>query len=125
MAVDHDGDDSDSNQHGAADADAKTPADVQASQNKEVQSPSASGSSSHESWRHVVGRGMNSLSDVINEHVAVARYATIASIVLLSAFGLVNTPLFYRFKTVKDIPCTSSGLWYDSLSLSVHLALTT
>jgi hypothetical protein len=62
--------------------------------------------SRNESWRQVVGRGMHYVSDVINENILVARYATIASVILLTAYGVASTPLFYRFKAVKDIPCT-------------------
>lgn len=61
-----------------------------------------------ESWRDVVGHGMDSVSTIINENLVAARYATIASIVLLSAYGISSTPLFFRFKTVKDIPCRLS-----------------
>lgn len=56
------------------------------------------------SWRQMVGRGMDSVSKVINENIIAARYATFASIVLLSAYGIFHTPLFFRFKSVKDIP---------------------
>jgi hypothetical protein len=62
--------------------------------------------SRNESWRQVVGRGMHYVSDVINENILAARYATIASVILLTAYGVASTPLFYRFKAVKDIPCT-------------------
>lgn len=72
----------------------------------QVHPPPPTDASSDESWRQVVGRGMHYVSDVINENIVAARYATMASIVLLSAYGIASTPLFYRFKTVKDIPCT-------------------
>jgi hypothetical protein len=58
------------------------------------------------SWRQEVGTAMDSVSDVINDNIVAARYATIASIALLSAYGLANTPLFFRFKTVSEIPGT-------------------
>lgn len=87
-----------------------TPADSTAAQSEQVQSPPANDSSSKNSWRQVVGRGMHSVSDAINENIVAARYATIASILLLSAYGVASTPLFYRFKTVKDIPCMSCRL---------------
>lgn len=57
-----------------------------------------------ETWRQVLGRGMLTASDAINENLIAARYATFASIVLLSTYGLAHTPLFFRFKTVSDIP---------------------
>jgi hypothetical protein len=59
-----------------------------------------------ESWRQVVGTAMDSVSDAINDNIVAARYATFASVALLSAYGLANTPLFFRFKTVSEIPGT-------------------
>ena len=70
-----------------------------------VESPSSSESPTTEPWRQVIGRGMEALSDTINDNIVAVRYATIASICLLSAYGVSRTPLFFRFKTVKDIPC--------------------
>ena len=78
----------------------------QSSRDVQMHPQPPAGTSVEESWRQVVGRGMHHVSDVINENIAAARYATIASILLLSAYGVASTPLFYRFKTVKDIPCT-------------------
>jgi hypothetical protein len=59
-----------------------------------------------ESWRQAVGIAMDSVSDAINDNIVAARYATFASVALLSAYGLANTPLFFRFKTVSEIPGT-------------------
>lgn len=70
-----------------------------------VEAPSSNESPTTEPWRQVVGQGMEVLSDTINENIVAVRYATIASIGLLSAYGFSRTPLFFRFKTVKDIPC--------------------
>mmetsp|Transcript_23848 Transcript_23848/g.36874 ORF Transcript_23848/g.36874 Transcript_23848/m.36874 type:complete len:427 (-) Transcript_23848:1231-2511(-) len=59
-----------------------------------------------ESWRQVVGKGMHAFSDIVNENIVAARYATVASIVLLSAYGISRTPLFFRYKTVSEIPAS-------------------
>ena len=52
--------------------------------------------------RHTVGQGLHILSDTINDHLIAARYATLASIGLLAAYGLSHTPLFSRYRTVAD-----------------------
>jgi hypothetical protein len=54
--------------------------------------------------RSVVGTVMEKSSDIINDHLIVARMAAFSSIVLLTAFGLANTPLFFRYRTVSEIP---------------------
>ena len=57
-----------------------------------------------DSLRQVIGKGMHTVSDIINDNIIAARYATVASIVLLSAYGISRTPLFFRYKTVSEIP---------------------
>ena len=54
--------------------------------------------------RQAVGGGMHAVSDLINEHIIAARYATFATVVLLGAVGMSRTPLFHRFKSVSEIP---------------------
>jgi hypothetical protein len=54
--------------------------------------------------RSVIGTVMEKSSDVINEHLIAARMAIVSSIALLTAFGIANTPLFFRFRTVSEIP---------------------
>lgn len=79
---------------------------LQSTENEEFQSAPADKPQMTESWRQVVGNQMQSVSDIINDNLVAARYASFASIALLSAYGLANTPLFFRFKTVSDIPGT-------------------
>lgn len=61
---------------------------------------------SHQTFdaRRVVGGGMHAVSDLINEHIIAARYATFATVVLLGAVGMSRTPLFHRYKSVSEIP---------------------
>ena len=49
---------------------------------------------------------MTVVSDVINDHTITVRYGVGATIVLLSASSIAHThtPLFYRFRTARDIP---------------------
>ena len=54
--------------------------------------------------RHAVGGGMHAISDLINEHIIAARYATFATVALLGAVGMSRTPLFHRVKSVSEIP---------------------
>ncbi|EED86779.1 predicted protein [Thalassiosira pseudonana CCMP1335] len=54
--------------------------------------------------RTQLGIGLSAVSDTINSNLIVVRYATISSIFLLGAYGVANTPLFYRYKHVMDIP---------------------
>lgn len=104
---------------GAADSHTETPTASTDSQSKQAQSSPADDSTSSGSWRQLVGQGMHAVSDAINENIVAARYATIASIVLLSAYGVASTPLFFRFKTVKDIPCMFVlGVYYSVCSLA-------
>lgn len=60
-------------------------------------------------WRVNVGNSMGMVSTVVNENIITARYATFATIALLSAYGISRTPLFFRYKTVSDIPGTCVG----------------
>jgi hypothetical protein len=56
------------------------------------------------SLRQVVGWSMERFSNLVNENLIAARYGASASIFLLTAYGLSNTPLFFRFRTVSEIP---------------------
>jgi hypothetical protein len=58
------------------------------------------------SVRETVGEAMHLFSDGINNNLIAARYGVFASIVLLSAYGISNTPLFFRFRTVGEIPAS-------------------
>jgi len=70
----------------------------------------ASGNSNHHvehqpfDTRQTIGDGMHAVSDIINEHIIAARYATFATVVLLGAVGIARTPLFHRYKSASEIP---------------------
>ena len=57
------------------------------------------------SFRKLIGSSMGNVSDFINENLIAARYGAMATIFLLTAYGISNTPLFFRFRTVHEIPC--------------------
>mmetsp|Transcript_42869 Transcript_42869/g.103687 ORF Transcript_42869/g.103687 Transcript_42869/m.103687 type:complete len:433 (-) Transcript_42869:754-2052(-) len=54
--------------------------------------------------RSSVGDAMNTVSDLINDNLIAARFGVMASVVLLGAYGISNTPLFFRFRTIHDVP---------------------
>jgi hypothetical protein len=56
------------------------------------------------SAKHVAGKAMTGFSDLVNENLIAFRYGTVATVTLLTAYGLANTPLFFRYKTARDIP---------------------
>jgi hypothetical protein len=51
-----------------------------------------------------MGQNVASLSDFINENLIPFRYGTMATVTLLTVYGLSNTPMFFRYKTISDIP---------------------
>lgn len=56
------------------------------------------------SIRYSVGNAMYTISDVINNNLIVARMGVMASVALLGAYGISNTPLFFRFRTIHEVP---------------------
>jgi endonuclease YncB( thermonuclease family) len=56
------------------------------------------------SLRSVLGAGTSRFSDFINDNIIAARYGAIASIAVLSAYAISQTPLFFRYRTVAEIP---------------------
>jgi hypothetical protein len=54
--------------------------------------------------RQLFGSGSSRVSDFINEHLIVVRFAASASIVLLTAYGISHTPMFFRYRTVTQLP---------------------
>lgn len=56
------------------------------------------------SVREHVGEVMHMFTDIVNNNLIAARFGVFSSIVLLSAYGISNTPLFFRFRTVSEIP---------------------
>jgi hypothetical protein len=61
------------------------------------------------SVRKVVGTRMHNLSQAINDNLIAARYGAMAGIFLLTAYGLSNTPLFFRFRIISEIPGKSAA----------------
>ena len=51
-----------------------------------------------------VGQGMNAFSDLVNNNLIAFRYGTVATVTLLTAYGIANTPLFFRYRSVAEIP---------------------
>lgn len=51
-----------------------------------------------------LGSSLSSFSDFINDNLIIARYGTFATITLLTAYGLSQTPIFFRYKKICDIP---------------------
>ena len=66
-------------------------------------------SSSPSSLRHQIGNQFSKTTDIINDNIIIARYATISTVVLLGVYGVANTPLFYRYKHILDIPTRMFG----------------
>ena len=56
------------------------------------------------SVRHQIGKQLSSITDIINDNLILVRYTTISTVLLLGVYGVANTPLFYRYKHVFDIP---------------------
>jgi len=54
--------------------------------------------------RHFLGNSINIITDAVNENIIIARYSTIASIALLTAYGISKTPIFFRYKNVSEVP---------------------
>lgn len=68
-------------------------------------SEQSKGATSSITARQLFGQWTVQVSEAINENLILVRYGTITSIALLSAYGLYKTPLFFRYKSVSDIPC--------------------
>jgi len=53
--------------------------------------------------RSQIGTHLSTLTDVVNDNLIIIRYATFSTVFLLGAYGVANTPLFYRYKNLNDI----------------------
>jgi len=53
------------------------------------------------------GKQLSNITDLVNDNLIVVRYATFSTVLLLGAYGIANTPLFYRYKHVMDIPISN------------------
>jgi len=69
-----------------------------------IQSTSKPKQSPDANARQVIGNSINTVTDVINGNIIASRYGAIASIALLTAYGISKTPIFFRYKRVSDIP---------------------
>jgi len=58
-------------------------------------------------FRQQFGKQLSNITDLINDNLIVVRYATFSTVLLLGAYGIANTPLFYRHKRVLDIPISA------------------
>ena len=72
--------------------------------------PSHGGGGGGATLRQQVGRHLCNASDVVNDNLIVARYATASTVLLLGAYGIAHTPLFYRYTNVLDMP---SKMFHD------------
>jgi hypothetical protein len=73
----------------------------------ETLSPTEQPSVDPNSLRGAVGSGMDRFSQLVNENLVAARYGVFAGVTLLTVYGLSQTPLFFRYRTVADVP----GKW--------------
>lgn len=58
-------------------------------------------------FRQQCGKQLSNITDLVNDNLIVVRYATFSTVLLLGAYGIANTPLFYRHKNVIDIPISA------------------
>jgi hypothetical protein len=54
--------------------------------------------------RRAVGTGMEKFTKVVNDNLIAARYGIFAGVTLLTVYGLSQTPLFFRYRTIADVP---------------------
>ena len=69
--------------------------------------------------RALIGSSTVSLTDAINNNLLAVRYGAAATVGLLTAYGLSQTPLFFRYTHVADIPS-----WMFRQRRSIHGRLT-
>jgi hypothetical protein len=80
------------------------PCDIKAG-NSSSSSPGSSSSDSgaDPTLRKQIGTHLSTLTDVVNDNLIIIRYATFSTVFLLGAYGVANTPLFYRYKNLNGI----------------------
>ena len=61
-------------------------------------------SSSTSSLRSVVGKASIEISNLMNDNLIAARYVVLFSVSTLGIYALTQTPLFFRYRNVADIP---------------------
>lgn len=69
-------------------------------------STTAQNKNENSSPRILIGNSINTVSDVINDNIIIARYTCFSTIALLTAYGMFKTPLFHRYKSISEIPST-------------------
>jgi hypothetical protein len=60
--------------------------------------------SQHSEIRRTVGGMTVRISDFVNSHLIAVRYGIFSTIAVLTAYGLVHSPLFFRYRNVSEIP---------------------
>ena len=69
-----------------------------------ITTDSAAESSSSSTVRSVTGNASIEISRLINENLIVARYVAFLSVSSLGIYAFTQTPLFFRYRNVADIP---------------------
>jgi hypothetical protein len=59
---------------------------------------------SEPTFRSVLGQGSMQLSDFVNDHLIYMRPVTVVSIAALTIYSISQTPFFFRYRSVQDIP---------------------
>jgi hypothetical protein len=49
---------------------------------------------------------MDNFTKIVNDNLIAARYGIFAGVTLLTVYGLSQTPLFFRYRTVADVPAS-------------------
>jgi hypothetical protein len=55
-------------------------------------------------WRQSIGSSISQASDLINDNLLLARYTAYTTVTLLLVYGLAQSPLFFRYRTVSELP---------------------
>eukprot|EP00934_Nitzschia_sp_Nitz4_P003405 Nitzschia sp. Nitz4//scaffold162_size51285//5984//7401//NITZ4_006964-RA/size51285-augustus-gene-0.21-mRNA-1//1//CDS//3329537958//3395//frame0 len=58
------------------------------------------------SVREAVGSGMHQFTELVNNNLIAARFGAFAGITLLTVYGFSQTPLFFRYRTVSELPAS-------------------
>lgn len=54
--------------------------------------------------RETVGNSMDRFTEIVNNNLIAARFGAFATITLLTVYGISQTPLFFRYRTVSEVP---------------------
>jgi hypothetical protein len=61
------------------------------------------------SIRALVAESMSRWSTFVNDNKIAARYGVVATVTVLTAYAISQTPLFFRYKTAADVPSSLFG----------------